>query len=230
MASTPEDTVCSFHLPAFDTVWRASFEAEQWVAYKRPTVIVSKAEHPLDNRTRHVQGDNTHYWVSFHKFKKVPVVPADYLHDHPNKIAAKLAQVWNTGVIVATHKVPAVERIKAEGGGYLRTQQMRGGSVAKIINCFSRATKWESQVVILDPFAGAGGTLIAARLTGNYFVGIDKNKDCVDAMEGIWAQLDEAGEGYQAGAGLREDLIKPEAEDGDDDEEGGQHTRCWRMF
>ena len=226
--STPEDTVCSLHLPPFDVhSWAAAFLAEKWVMYKRPTMVVSKAEHMLDNRTLHCPGDNTQFWASFHKTGRNPLVPAGYLQGHPDKVVAKLAQIWNTGVIVNTHKVPQAERVKDENGKYLRTQQLRGTSVAKIVHMYSRASIWEPQVVILDPFAGVGGSLVAAKITGNYFVGVEKNKECVAAMEEMWTQLDASGVvGYENGAALRGDLLKGASEEGDDeDAEGGTHTR-----
>jgi hypothetical protein len=212
---TPVDTIVSLHLPYFNTSYMTAMLAEKWMAYGRPTIVACREFHPLDYRTANVQGDNSQQWISFHKGGHTPIVPAAYLAKHPQRIMKKLAETWNVVNFVVSHKVPNAERGKDGEGKQLRVQQMRGASVLKVINQFSRATKWEPQVIILDPFAGAGGTAVAAKLAGCYFIGMDKNKECVDTIEGLWEKLGEC-EGYENGAGLRVDLVKE-----DDEEEAG---------
>ncbi len=74
-------------------------------------------------------------------------------------------------------------------------------------------------MIILDPFAGAGGTAVAAKLAGCYFIGMDKSRECVDTIEGLWEKLGEC-EGYENGAGLRVDLVKDEDEEEAGDTQG----------
>ena len=216
---TPVDTIVSLHLPYFNTSFMAAMVQEKWVPYGRPTIVTSRDLHPLDYRTANMQGDNTQQWISFHKSGHTPSVPAAYLAKHPQKVMAKLAGVWNVGNVVSSHKVPNSERAKDEEGKQLRVQQMRGASVLKVIHQFSRATKWEPQVAIVDPFMGAGGTAVAAKLAGCYFIGLDKSNECVEYVEGLWDKLEDF-EGYENGVGLRTDLIKGD-EDADLDEAQG---------
>jgi hypothetical protein len=216
------DTIVSLHLPYFHTGFNFmnAMITEKWVLYGRPLIITSRENHPLDNRTANLPGDNTQQWVSFHKSGHTPIVPAAYLSKHPERNMKRLADTWNVGNIVSSHKVPVVEKGKDNEGKQLRVQQMRGASVLKVIHQFSRATKWEPQVIIMDPFAGAGGTAVAAKLAGCYFIGMDKNKDCADTIESLWEKLNQV-EGYENGAGLRTDLVKEEDDEPEVEETQG---------
>ena len=49
---------------------------------------------------------------------------------------------------------------------YLRTQQLSGKAVAKVIHAFGRASVYQSRAFIIDPFLGAGGSMVAAHLCG----------------------------------------------------------------
>ena len=115
--------------------------------------------------------------------------------------------------------VNAIERVKSSEGKSIRIQQLSGKIVAIVINQFSRACRLNPQVLIVDPFMGAGGTLVAAKLTGCPFIGGDKDKLCTNSTKDLWGILEaDGGEAYENGAGLRNDLVK--AGDGDEVEEG----------
>ena len=71
-------------------------------------------------------------------------------------------------------KGPTPSPNATEIGGDSEVQQLRASSVLKIIHQFTRATVMDPQAIIVDPFMGAGGTAIAARMDGCYFLGVDR--------------------------------------------------------
>jgi hypothetical protein len=137
---------------------------------------------------------------------------------HPGRNAKMVATTWNTGVIVQSHKVPALERAKDEQGKILRVQQLRGASVLRIIHQFTRATIMNPQAIIVDPFMGAGGSAIAARMAGCYFIGVDRAAECILGAHEVMHRIEDIGGAYQPGGGLRLDLLKEPDEVGDDEE------------
>ncbi len=178
------------------------------MVYKRQVIVMSRDGHQLDQRTMSTPGDNTQVWTSFRKEGQKPVVPAERLAKHPMRVESVVRSIWNTGLMVASHKVPASERCKDEGK-LMRVQQMRGSSVAKIAHVFSRAHVLNPQVVLVDPFAGAGGTGVAARLLGCYFVGIEKDATCAKPVKAMLKKLEE-DDGYEPGSGLMKSILREE--------------------
>ena len=207
-ANTPGDTVFSVHLPHYDKEWLETMMKEKWTPYSRPIMVMAKDGHQFDYRTLKTPGDNTQYWLSFYKKGETPLVPAAHMMKHPRKNDPAIRTVWNTGVMVPSHKVPKVERVRdATGTEALRVQQLRGSSVAKIIHVFTRASELDKQAIIVDPFAGAGGVAVAAKLTGCYFIGVDKSQECVTSVRDLEERLANE-EGYANGAGLMKNLTK----------------------
>jgi hypothetical protein len=202
----------SINLPFFNRTWIDGIISERWEMYAKPTVIVAREPHPLDLRTSRTPGDNTQFWVSFHKKGITPIVPAEHLMKHPDRNAKAIAAIWSAGVTVQSNKVPGVERAKDERNKMLRVQQLRASSVLKIIHQFTRATTWDPQAIIVDPFMGAGSTAIAARMAGCYFIGVERVAECIFGAHEVMQKIEDVDGMYEPGGGLRTDLIK-ESED-----------------
>ena len=70
----------------------------------------------------------------------------------------------------------------------------------------------DPQAIIVDPFMGAGGTAIAARMDGCYFLGVDRASECIVGAHEVVQSIEDVEGIYEPGGGLRTDLIK-KAED-----------------
>ena len=82
-----------------------------------------------------------------------------------------MAGLWQLVNDIPSLKVPGQERVRSKTGSkgtleYLRTQQLSGKAVAKVIHAFGRASVYQSRAFIIDPFLGAGGSMVAAHLCG----------------------------------------------------------------
>ena len=203
----PSNTIVALNVHTMSIgFWEKKFQKAKWKVYTHPFVVCQSKCKNLDTRTKYQVANNAHFWVVFHKEGVHPEVPASVLSALKMYKDESLAGLWQMVNAIPSLKVPAMERVRVKVGGkgvqeYLRTQQLAGKAVAKVIHAFGRASTYQARAFIIDPFVGAGGTLVAAHLCGCWFVGSDRDAACAPlALEMFHKIKDEAL--YVVGSGL----------------------------
>ena len=191
----PENSIVLLNLPLrlFES-WRGALAAAGYEPMQQPFVVQQTTRKPAKWGLTDELVDNCHLWFGFRKKQDSPSAlhPVKWLQEMYEAAGEtkpdELSLLYRSGVTIKTHKVPAAERMKITRVGkkeFLRVQQLSGASVAQVLTHLVRTSAYNKNVIIVDPFVGAGGVLHAARKMDCYCVVADRDPECVDMLRAI---------------------------------------------